>query len=70
MKWFFFASFVAALICSVFWTAVIIFAIATSRVRGMQRGVALVVPLVFFIWGARAMVRAFRGVGLNDEHSN
>ena len=51
MKWFFLVSFVAALICSVLWTAVIIFAIATSRLRGMGlRGVALMAPLVFFIW--------------------
>ena len=66
MKWFFLGSFVAALICSVFWTALIIFAIATSRVTAMGiRGVALVAPLVFFIWGAREMFRSFKGVGID-----
>jgi len=65
MKWFFLVSFVAAVICSVLWTALIIFAIATSRFRG-KGGIALMVLLVFFIWGAREMYRAFKGVGLDE----
>ena len=67
MKWFFLVSFVAAVICTVLWTALIIFVIATSRFRGMRmRGLALVAPLVFFIWGAREMFRAFKGLGLDE----
>lgn len=67
MKWFFFAGFVAALFCSVFWTSVIIFTIVTSRFRGMGlRAVAVLAPLLFFIWGAREMYRAFRGQGLDE----
>ena len=67
MKCFFFASFVAALLCSAFWAVVIIFAIATSRLRGMgTRSLALLAPLVFFIWGAREMLLSFKGVGLDE----
>ena len=67
MKWFFFAGFIAALTCSVFWTAVVIFAIVTSKFRGMGlRAVGLLAPLLFFIWGAREMHRAFRGQGLDE----
>jgi hypothetical protein len=61
MKWFFLASFVAALICSVLWTGIIIFEIATSRLWGMGlRGVTVVAPLFFFIWGARETFRFFK----------
>jgi len=64
LRWFFFVSFVAALLCSVFWTALIIFAIATSRMS--VEGLALVVPLVLFVWGAREMFRSFKGVRLGS----
>lgn len=65
MRWFFLLSFVA-LICSVLWTALIIFAIATSRLRGMgPEGLLSWGPLVFFIWGAREMSRLFKGIGLD-----
>jgi hypothetical protein len=68
MRWLFFSGFVAALICSVYWTALIIFSIVTSRLWGMGvRGVALVAPLVFFIWGARQMFQAFQGKGLDEQ---
>jgi hypothetical protein len=61
MKWFFLASFVAALFCSVVWAGVIIFSVATHRLAAMGiRGVAFLAPLPFFIWGAREMFRAFR----------
>ncbi len=64
MKWFFLLSFVAALFCSLFWTGVISFLIATDRFRGMGvRGPALFAPLVFFIWGAREMYKSFQGSG-------
>ena len=68
MKWFFLLSFVAALICSVLWTTLIIFAIASSRLKwmGIKGGLALAVPLVFFIWGAREMFRSFKGIGLDE----
>ena len=62
MKWFFLASFIAALFCSVFWTGVIIFSIATHRLAAMGiRGVAVLAPLP--IWGAREMFRSFRDAG-------
>jgi hypothetical protein len=35
IKWFFLASFIAALFCSMFWTGVIIFSIATHRLAAM-----------------------------------
>ena len=48
MKWFFFASFIAALFCSIFWTGVIIYAIAASRFVAMGfRGILILVPLPF-----------------------
>ena len=65
MKWFFLLSFVAGLTCSLLWTGLLIFVIATARYRGMGlRGPALVAPLIFFIWGTRAMFRSFKGIGL------
>ncbi len=64
MKWFYLASFIAALICSIFWTVVIIFSIATHRLAAMGiRGVTVLVPLLFFIWGARETFRFFRDAG-------
>jgi len=64
MKWFFLASFIAALFCSIFWTGVIIFSIATHRLTAMGlRGVAVLAPLLFFIWGARETFRSFRDAG-------
>jgi hypothetical protein len=67
MKWFFLVSFVAGLIGSVFMAGLIIFVIATSRFRGMGiRGLALVASLVFLIWAAREMFRAFKGVGVDE----
>ena len=60
--------FIAALFCSIFWTGVIIFAIATHRLPAMGiRGVALLLaPLPFFIWGALEMFRSFRDAGHNE----
>ena len=67
MKWFFLLSLIAGSICSMLWTGLLIFVIATSRYKGMGgRGLALVLPLVFFVWGTQEMFRAFKGVGLND----
>jgi hypothetical protein len=67
MKWFFLTSFVAGFICAILWTVLLIFVIATSRYKGMgMRGPALVLPLLFFIWGAREMFRAFKGIGLDE----
>jgi hypothetical protein len=67
MKWFFFMSLVAALISSVLWTALIVFVIATRGVRGIGiRGIVLVAPLVFLVWGAREMFRSFKGIGLDQ----
>jgi len=67
MKWFFLLSFVAGTICSVFWTGLLIFVIATSRYQGMGvSGPALALPLVFFIWGTGEMFRAFKSVELSD----
>ena len=67
MQWFFFAGFVAAMVCSVWWTAFIIFAIVTSKFSGMGlRAVAFLALLPFFIWAAREMHRAFRGQGLDE----
>jgi hypothetical protein len=67
MKWFFLVSFVAGSICSMLWTGLLIFMIITSRYKGMGwRGPALVLPLIFFIWGTREMLRAFKGVELNN----
>jgi hypothetical protein len=61
MRLFFLASFIAAVICSIVWTGIIIFAIATSRFSGMgMRGIALIAPLVFFIWGARQTFGFFK----------
>jgi hypothetical protein len=54
MKWFFLASFVAAIFCSLFWTSLIIFALVTGRLAAAGiRSVAIVAPLLFFIYGAR-----------------
>jgi hypothetical protein len=67
MKWFYLISFVAGSICTVLWTGLLIFVIATARYRGMGvRGPALALPLVFFIWATREMFRAFKGIGLNE----
>jgi hypothetical protein len=64
MKWFFLASFIAALFCSIFWTGVIVFSIATHRLAAMGiRGVYVLAPLLFFIWGARETFRFFRDAG-------
>jgi len=66
MKWFFLVSFVAALICSVLWTA-FIFAVANSTVRlGVKGGFILVLLLGFFIWGAREMYRALKNVSRHE----
>ena len=67
MKWFYLISFVAGSICTVLWTGLLVFVIATARYRGMGvRGSALVLPLVFFIWATREMFRAFKGIGSTD----
>jgi hypothetical protein len=67
MKWFYLISFVAGSICTVLWTGLLIFVIATARYRGMGvRGPALALPLVFFIWATREMFRAFKGIGLKE----
>ena len=67
MKWYFFAGFVAAIICAVIWTALIIFTIATSRLWSMGvRAVAVVAPLLFFICAARELYVAFHGRGLDE----
>ena len=61
MKWFFLISFCAAIFCSIFWAGVIVFAIVTHRLAAMGgRGIALLAPLPFFIWGARMMFRSLR----------
>jgi hypothetical protein len=65
MKWFFFASFIATLVSSGLWASLIVFAIVTRGWRIGMRG-ALVAPLVLFIWGAREMFRAFKGIGLDE----
>jgi hypothetical protein len=54
MKWFFLASFIAAVFCSISWTGVIISSIATHRFAAVGiRGIYVLIPLLFFIWGAR-----------------
>ncbi len=61
MKWFFFASFIAAILCGICWVGVIAFAVYTTRIWSMGwRGIALLLPLGFFIWGAREMFRSFK----------
>ena len=67
MKWFYLISFVAGSICTVLWTGLLMFVIATSRYRGMGvRGPVLALPLVFFIWATREMFRAFKGIELKE----
>jgi len=66
MKWYVFAGFVAALLCCAFWTAVIVFEIITSRLRPDPKGVASVAPLLFFMWAARELYRAYRGHKADD----
>jgi hypothetical protein len=43
------------------------FLMATARFKGMSvRGLlALLAPLVFFLWGAREMFRAYKGRGID-----
>jgi len=66
-KWFFLVCFVAALFCSIFWTGVIIFSIATHRLATMgTRAIAVLPPLLFFIWGAVEMFRSFRDAGHSE----
>lgn len=65
MKWLFFLSFIAAIICSVIWSALIVFAFVTSRVTP-GKGFLLIGGLMFFVWGAQEMFRSFTGVGLNE----
>ena len=61
MKWFFFASFIAAILCGICWVGVIAFAVYTTRIWSMGwRGIALLLPLGFFIRGAREMFRSFK----------
>jgi hypothetical protein len=60
-KWFFLASFIAAIFCSLFWTTLIIFVIVTGRFRSLGiRSVVLAAPLLFFIYGAREMFGYFK----------
>ena len=67
MKWFYLVSFVAALFCSIFWTGVIIFAVATHRLAAMGfRAVAFLAPLPFFIWGALEMLRSYKDARRNQ----
>jgi len=64
MKWLFLASFIGALFCSIFWTGVIIFSIATHRFAAMGiRRIYVLIPLLFFLWGARATFRFFGDAG-------
>ncbi len=64
MKWFFLVGFVAAIFCAIFWTGVIVFAMATHRLAAMGVwGIAFLAPLPFFIWGALEMFRSFRDTG-------
>jgi hypothetical protein len=66
-KWFFIMCFVAALFCSIFWTGVIIFSIATHRLATMGiRGLAVLAPLLFFIWGAVEMFQSVRNAGHSE----
>jgi hypothetical protein len=68
MKWFFLLSFIAALVCSLLWSA-FIFAVASSTLRGrvgVKGGFVFVLLLGFFIWGAREMYRHFKNVSLHE----
>jgi hypothetical protein len=68
MKWFFLVCFVAGMFCCFFYTAVIVFAIVTSRLVGMGiiRGGAFVAGLPFLVWGTQGMFRSFKGARVNE----
>jgi len=64
MKWFFLSAFIVALFCSIFWTGVIFVSIATHRLAAMGiRGIYVLAPLPFFIWGAKETFRLFKDAG-------
>jgi len=67
VKWFFLLCFAAGVVYAIFWTVLLVFVIATARFRGMTwRGPALLIPLVFFVWGAREMFLSFERSGLDS----
>jgi hypothetical protein len=67
MKWFFLVCFVAGVFCCLFYTAMIVFAVVTSRLMGMGvSGLAFVAGLPFLVWGTREMFRSFKGIGLHE----
>ena len=62
-KSFFFVSFLASLFCTVAWVGMIIFMIATGRLWKMGiRGVVFCAALLFFVWAASVMFRAFKSL--------
>jgi hypothetical protein len=57
MKWFYLASFVAGMLTTALWSALIIFGIVT---RHQIKGLALFAPLVFLVWGTREVFGYFQ----------
>jgi hypothetical protein len=66
VKWFFLASFVAALIICVFLVSFAIFALATHSTKWLRVAFFILPQLALFGWAAREMFRSFKDVGLNE----
>ena len=66
MKWFFLASFVAALMICILLTSLLVFAFATHVPRESRVAMFVLPQLVIFGWAARVMFRSFKGVGLDE----
>jgi hypothetical protein len=67
MKWFYFASFVAASLLCFCGASILVFGVATRGIKWLWIGGKLFVPqIAVFMWAARAMFRSFRGVGLEE----
>jgi hypothetical protein len=64
VKWFFLASFVAALLIFALLISLAIFALATHGARWLRVVLFILPQLALFGWAAREMFRSFKGVGL------
>jgi hypothetical protein len=62
VKWFFLASFVAALVICALLTSLLVFALVTHDPREFKVALFVLPQLVLFGWAAREMLRSFKGV--------
>lgn len=61
MRRFYLLSFIAGVICSVFWAVIIVWSIFTGRFRAHPlKELSSATPLLFFLWATREMLRGLR----------